>query len=510
MHIKEKLSSEKGKRILLMIGILGFSVILGVMTEVNKRDKDTLNSMYGIQRSSESVFSQDVISQLSNPYVATQLYHKNQLVGIITDESQINAYLNDIYTADFEAHFPNSQLNYSDDIYTVEHKSYNVYENIDQQIVGYLSENNLLSIKANKIEFSNGAVIYCKNLEDFENARNTFISGYVSGEELSILASGETVPNLNDYGTKTVGFEVLESLVFSEGYAPLDDIKTNEKEILNFLSFGYDFESKSYTVEEFDTIEGIAWLNQMSSQQLLSINSDQLKSINQVLKPGTQLEVTRINSPLTVRVTQQRLTSETLYPESTLYIEDPSLREGLTRVSQAGKLGSEDVLYEDVYENDIAVSSKRLSSKTTVEPVREVIYVGTYVEPRVGTGNFRMPMINSKISCGWGCYAGHQGIDIQSRSNRGYGPIYASDRGVVETNTYQSGYGYYVVINHNNGYKTLYAHLDSPGYFRVGQTVLQGEQIGYVGMTGITTGPHLHFEIIVNGVRRNPCGYLSC
>ena len=69
------------------------------------------------------------------------------------------------------------------------------------------------------------------------------------------------------------------------------------------------------------------------------------------------------------------------------------------------------------------------------------------------------------------------------------------------------GYGYHIVIDHGNGYQTLYAHLNSI-YVNVGDNVAQGQQIGEMGNTGNATGPHLHFEIRQNTVVRNPIGIL--
>lgn len=88
-------------------------------------------------------------------------------------------------------------------------------------------------------------------------------------------------------------------------------------------------------------------------------------------------------------------------------------------------------------------------------------------------------------------------------------PIYASDDGVVETSGWNSGgYGYMIIINHGNGIKTRYAHANKL-YMQVGERVSKGEVIALTGNTGRSTGPHLHFEIIVGGVRVNPLYYVK-
>lgn len=99
----------------------------------------------------------------------------------------------------------------------------------------------------------------------------------------------------------------------------------------------------------------------------------------------------------------------------------------------------------------------------------------------------------------------HTGIDIGA----GYGaPIYAAESGSVITATYNSAYGNYVVIDHGGGVCTLYAHMSSIGT-SVGKYVLAGDTIGYVGSTGYSTGPHLHFEVIINGATTDPRGYIG-
>ncbi len=99
----------------------------------------------------------------------------------------------------------------------------------------------------------------------------------------------------------------------------------------------------------------------------------------------------------------------------------------------------------------------------------------------------------------------HTGIDIGAS----YGSkVVASDSGTVITSVYSSSYGNYIVISHGNGMTTLYAHLSSRLVSK-GDTVSQGNVIGYVGSTGASTGPHLHYEVSVNGSRVDPLNYFS-
>ncbi len=99
----------------------------------------------------------------------------------------------------------------------------------------------------------------------------------------------------------------------------------------------------------------------------------------------------------------------------------------------------------------------------------------------------------------------HEGVDIAAD----YGtPVRASAAGTVVAASYDGGYGLKVDIDHGNGYHTWYAHLEA-ALVTVGQHVYKGEVIGHAGATGFATGPHLHYQIMLNGVAINPTPYLS-
>jgi murein DD-endopeptidase MepM/ murein hydrolase activator NlpD len=117
-----------------------------------------------------------------------------------------------------------------------------------------------------------------------------------------------------------------------------------------------------------------------------------------------------------------------------------------------------------------------------------------------GSGAFIWPTINRSIS-GNDYWSGHLAIDIGSALGE---PISAADSGVIVFAGWAAGgYGYTAAIDHGNGYQTLYAHLSSVNV-NCGQSVSQGQTIGFGGSTGNSTGPHLHFEIRYQGGFVNP------
>jgi murein DD-endopeptidase MepM/ murein hydrolase activator NlpD len=137
--------------------------------------------------------------------------------------------------------------------------------------------------------------------------------------------------------------------------------------------------------------------------------------------------------------------------------------------------------------------------------VPKVVYADVGSPPagaKTGTGRFGWP-ISGLLTQGY--HAAHRAIDVGAPIGT---PVYAADSGYVTmAGRTGGGYGTAIVINHGNGFQTLYAHL-SAVLVRVGDSVSRGDRIGSCGNTGRSTGPHLHFEIRLNGVQRNPLGYL--
>ena len=138
------------------------------------------------------------------------------------------------------------------------------------------------------------------------------------------------------------------------------------------------------------------------------------------------------------------------------------------------------------------------------EFVKKIVEKGTKVNPSRGTGQLIWPAggyVSSEYGYRWGKL--HKGIDLA-----GSGMVRAADHGVVSyAGDAGDGYGNKIIIDHNNGLRTLYAHLASIDV-SVGQIVGQGQHIGVKGSTGYSTGIHLHFEVHVNGAAVNPRSYL--
>lgn len=126
--------------------------------------------------------------------------------------------------------------------------------------------------------------------------------------------------------------------------------------------------------------------------------------------------------------------------------------------------------------------------------------------PGYRKGGLVHPLPGSVVTTQWMGYPGHTGMDFAKPQGT---PIQAAADGVVSKQFYHVNYGNMVDLNHGAGFSTRYAHMLANVAVKLGQTVKAGQVIGYEGSTGNSTGPHLHFETLMNGIAKNPAGYLS-
>ena len=180
------------------------------------------------------------------------------------------------------------------------------------------------------------------------------------------------------------------------------------------------------------------------------------------------------------------------------------------------------VVYEALLRDGEYVRSGRILAAEFVN--RGLTYRAVYFEDEAGRGSYytpegksirraflRSPLEFSRITSGFttarlhpvlNVLRAHKGVDYAAPVGT---RVRATADGVVHFVGVKGGYGKVVVLEHKNGYSTLYAHLSGFGdRLRAGQRIEQGAVIGYVGMTGLASGPHLHYEFLVNGVHRDP------
>lgn len=262
----------------------------------------------------------------------------------------------------------------------------------------------------------------------------------------------------------------------------------------------------TYTVEEGDTIFGIANKFDLEAESILYANYDLLNDDPTYLSPGWRLTI-----PPTDGVYYEWKEGDTLQKVAEKYYVDvddiirwPSNHLDITQPSTEGL---EYVMIPDGYREikswivPLPYSSGSGATRTIAGPGGCASTSYAYI----GSGSFIFPTGNTSLS-GFDFSSYHLAIDLTAWTGD---PIYASDYGtVVYAGWNDSGYGNLVAIDHGNGYETLYAHL-SQVYVYCGQGVYQGQVIGAAGDTGRSYGSHLHFEVRLNGGFVNPWSVLG-
>ncbi|TXK77726.1 M23 family metallopeptidase [Paenibacillus sp. N3.4] len=262
-----------------------------------------------------------------------------------------------------------------------------------------------------------------------------------------------------------------------------------------------DVQPAKYTVVEGDCVSCIAKKLGVTKQFIYDKNPG---IQDDKLKIGNQLEVTVLKPTLSVKTTERVIQNQEIQYD-TEYVKDDSLRVGVVQPISAGKNGLKKVTIQVTKVDGLMTEEKLVNEDIIDKPVTAKVKKGTKVILGEGTGKFAWPVVSPSISSTFGVRWGklHKGIDITGNKN-----IMAADNGKVIETGYKSDYGNYIIINHLNGYETLYGHL-SKITTSEGTIVEKGDKIGIMGSTGDSTGVHLHLEIHKNGSLENPLKYLN-
>ncbi|MBX4151785.1 M23 family metallopeptidase [Paenibacillus lautus] len=264
-----------------------------------------------------------------------------------------------------------------------------------------------------------------------------------------------------------------------------------------------------YTVKEGDTISSIAQHFGMKSADVMALNPGLEEKYVQI---GAELQVTKPEAPLTVRTVEAVSEKQPSKPE-TIVRKSSELPLGKRKVVRPGRDGVKTVDYIVTKENGKVISKQWTGQQVVQESLPEVVYKGTKVAPKKKAATvtqkssgsmFAWPVSGARITSSYGHRWGrsHEGVDMVGGST-----IMAAASGRVVFAGQQSGYGNVVIVDHGNGYRTLYGHMSRISVSN-GQSVGQGSKLGVMGNTGRSTGTHLHFEVQKNGVAQNPMNYL--
>lgn len=274
-----------------------------------------------------------------------------------------------------------------------------------------------------------------------------------------------------------------------------------------------------YTAREGDTPAEVAEKYSLSLTEFHSLNPD-VAADAETLTPGTRLLVFKADDFLTVKTVRTEIVNVDTEFE-TVEIPTDVMYLGTSRTVVQGVRGYDQVTKLVTVVDGQRVSETEVSRITVKEPVAARVQIGTralddhYYQPVTNLGGILLwpaigpDRINSDYAWRWGKL--HAGLDIGSTYGTSLGKtVIAAAEGTVVVAGVHSSYGYYVRIDHGNGMETLYAHCVAGSLLvNVGEHVYAGQPIAQVGQTGFATGPHLHFEVIINGSRVDPKPYLG-
>ena len=442
----------------------------------------------------------------SNPNTFYKVYLNGEVLGTIKSKSELEKYI-DKKNVKYKKQYHTKKIyaptglkirkvsTYDNKLISVE----TIYQKIAKKASFTISGYQFSIKKEDKTK-----VIYVIDKKIFKKSLEKTIKTFVGEDDYRAYKNKSQV-EIDTTGKKIENVYISDNITIKKTKIPVTEkIYTDEEELSKFLLFGTTEDQSKYIVKEGDTIEEVAFNNQISTEEFLISNPNFTSSKN-LLFPGQEV-VIGFTDPQVSVVVDEYVVEDKEVKFQTDYQYDENRIQGDDQVIQTGENGLERVSQK------IQITNGQITYVNTVEKeelkpsINQVIILGEKIIPSVGTtSNWQFPTnsgytISSdyvyRINPVTGGRELHGAIDI---SGTGMGsPIYAATNGVVSESTSRTQDGNYVCINHNNGYYTCYAHMLKRNA-TVGQVVSRGQVIGYVGKSGYATGPHLHFEVWVGG-----------
>ena len=293
---------------------------------------------------------------------------------------------------------------------------------------------------------------------------------------------------------------ILEDIEVSKSQVELREM-SNQADLINFIKNGSE-EIKTHVVEVGESFWTIAKIYGTTMEELELANPE-IEPTR--MKPGDEVKLVLPTSKITVEIVRELEYTERLDYEVKVELNDNMFNTQQTTKVE-GAYGESFVRANEISHNGIVFNREIIEEKIVKEPVDKVVVRGTKEPPRtMATGAFLMPTrgrLTSPFGTRWGSF--HRGIDLANSQGTA---ILAADGGRVVFSGYQGSYGYMIEIDHENGFRTRYAHC-SRLLVGVGDRVYKGQTIAHMGSTGRSTGSHLHFEVIRNGSHQNPSNYV--
>lgn len=310
--------------------------------------------------------------------------------------------------------------------------------------------------------------------------------------------------DFDDYEYGLVNLEYGDKVEVVESYLPqafLTDLQTAIAQVTQ------DQEVNTiYEVAAGDTLSEIAINTNVPLDKIIELNEN-LEDENSTIRVGDELIITMPEPKLSIE-RQEEVYYEEDYEAEVEYVYNDDWYTTDSQVLQAPSAGHRNVAALVSYRNDKTTNTEILKEEITYAAVPKIVEKGTKIPP-----TYMKPISGGRLSSRFGRRSAptrgastyHKGIDWATPVGTA---VCASSAGTVSRAGWGSGYGYVVYIEHADGRQTRYGHL-SKILVKPGQTVAQGQKIALSGNTGRSTGPHLHFELLINGSQVNPLDYLN-
>ncbi len=445
----------------------------------------------------------NVIGFWNDAAFALEINYNDEVIGYVQDES--------VYKKAREMAFERLDINTASVGLSKEDEK-------DTQLIGEAD----YSIKLVKRGQINDASEICDHLIEKSDNKITNACGvYVDDKficavknETDALSVFDAILAEHETGEDNVVVSFVENIDYVQGLYLDSDTIIKDAEYLQKKLNSNTNEDEFYTVQDGDTISGIAQRMAVSISELYELNPE----LTETIRAGQKILVANATSFISVQTTKTEY-KEVEIPYETITINTSSLYVGDKKTVTKGEKGVERITELVTYIGGEKVSSKEVSRVVVKEAVSEKIQVGTkknqntYSSSGTAKGKLRWPAIGAtsisspygkrNFGDGW-----HAGIDIVRPGGSTGCTVVAAESGTVTFAGWYGSGGYTVIIDHGKGLTTMYCHMQNTIKVRAGQKVARGQAIGNIGATGYVTGPHLHFEVKVNGRNVNPELYL--
>lgn len=454
----------------------------------------------------------------NEPHTVYRVYLKGESLGIIKSKKSLENYI-DSKQEQIKRKYNVSKVYVPTDLDIVKETTFSNELKTNKQIYDAIKDSSPFTIdgyivkirgtetkKNGQVEKTKSQIIYVLKKSVFTNSIERTVKSFISNEDYENYANG-TQKEIEDTGKIIEALYIKNKITIKKAKIPVDkQIYESEEDLSKYLLFGTTEDQAKYIIKDGDTISDVAFNNKISVEEFLVANPD-LQDENSLLSPGQEVtlgilkpQFSLVEEDHVVKREQKQYTTETRYDNNQLV--------GYEKVLQQGVAGENKVTQKIQKENGETVNAVTTATEVIKEPINEIVvkggkknsyseyYGGGYGTVVATRGQWGWPASCSSISSpfGWRWGVLHDGTDI---NGCGYGSnIFAAQSGTVVQSSYKYDNGQYIIIDHHNGYYSLYAHLcNGCRYVSEGAYVEKGQVIGGMGQTGFATGVHLHFAI---------------